>query len=295
MTNSALAADCDLRGLGTRLRVAENATINLCGRRLYVPAQVLTGTCTFKGTNMDDHTLDLTANDSSRVTATPTGTVTPASNAFNNNYARGDNAKRILVAGANLPFSVTYDFGESKVVDACRLWVGPLTEYQRMPKRWRFEGSNDNDDWQTLDTRRCEVGETVSGTPLPVDVLGEKGGEVVVRGDGSGNAGATCGVVEFGGRFGYTGYRCVLDGGTIDNAGDDTVADLRLDADSYMKTTSAVGGALLYGATIDLSDMATTLNTVSSSSAGNKTLRFKTDATIGVKLGERKPAKDGRI
>jgi len=70
---------------------------------------------------------------------------------------------------------------------------------------------------------------------------------VVVRGDNSGNSSATSGVVNFGGRTGYTGYKYVLDGGAIMNSGDDVVADLRLDSDSHMKTTSDVTLDKLYG------------------------------------------------
>ena len=359
MTNSALAADCDLRGLGTRLRVAENATINLCGRRLYVPARALTGTCTVKDAEVD-HALDLTTTDASRVSSSFfNGGNTPASNLFNNNYVHGDNTKRVLVPKADWPLVVTYDFGEGKVVDAYRMWAGPQSEIKRMPKRWKFEGSDDGESWTLLDKRCSEFlwpstnahrtysfsnttayrryritleencgGADIYGTYLELvqleyfnlkptqgelhieavagdslelagltlagnmrlffgspagagsirlskkgqtyvggtevttgmilvgtgtaslnnsDLLGEKGGEVLVRGDNSGNYTGTSGTIDFGQRIGYTGYKYVLDGGTICNSGDDVVTDLRLDSDSYMKTTPDVGSGIPFG------------------------------------------------
>lgn len=68
--------------------------------------------------------------------------------------------------------------------------------------------------------------------------LGVRGSEIVVRGDNSGAASATSGVLDFGGVDGYTGYRIVLDGGAMHNAALANVTDLRLDSDSWIKTTT---------------------------------------------------------
>ena len=68
--------------------------------------------------------------------------------------------------------------------------------------------------------------------------LGVRGSEIVVRGDNSGSASATSGVLDFEGVDGYTGYRVVLDGGAVHNAGLANVTDLRLASNSWIKTTT---------------------------------------------------------
>ena len=158
LSNATLVGDCDLRNFGTNLQVAANAVIDLNGYKLYARAAAFTGVCTVKGKAID-HADDLTTTDASRVTSLPFNDgKTPASNLFNNNYARGGDDKRVLVPKKDWPLVVTYDFGEGKVVDAYRMWVGKLSEIQRMPKRWRFEGSNDVDgNWTPLDSRHAEA------------------------------------------------------------------------------------------------------------------------------------------
>ena len=352
LSNATLTTDCDLRGLGTKLEVAPNAVIDLNGHKLYARAAAFTGVCTVKGADTG-HADDLTTTDTSRVSSSAfNGGNTPASNLFNNNYARGDNTKRVLVPKADWPLVVTYDFGEGKVVDAYRMWVGPLAEIQRMPKRWRFEGANDVDgSWTLLDSRNVEAewpvravanrtyifpnqtayryyritvedncggadqygtylelvqleyfhlkptqselhlctvsgestelnnmsltgnvrffiegaglvwvgtegqtyiggteicGGSVSGggvgmtSLLNKDIFGGKGSEVVIRGDGSGNASATSGLIGFVNRYGYTGYKYVLDGGNIRDAGDGIVTELLLMTNSYMEASSSL-------------------------------------------------------
>lgn len=359
IANATLAGDCDLRAFGANVMAAPNSTIDLNGHRLYLPAGALAGTCTVKDAEIA-HEMDLTAADASRVTSSAFNNGnTPASNLFNNNYVHGDNTKRVLVPKADWPLVVTYDFGEGKVVDAYRMWAGPQSEIKRMPKRWKFEGSDDGESWTLLDKRCSEflwpstnahrtysfsnttayrryritleencggadiygtylelvqleyfnlkpaqgelhleaaegesvdlaglalagnmrlflegkdgngnikltrAGQTyVGGTEVEAglvtvgsgvgavrdaDILGEKGSEVVVRGDNSGDSSATSGTVDFGGRIGYTGYKYVLDGGMIVNSGDDVVAELRLESDSYMKTTEVVPSSQPYG------------------------------------------------
>ena len=351
LSNATLSADCDLRGLGTNLQVAANAVIDLNGHKLYARAAAFTDVCTVKGKAID-HADDLTTTDASRVTSLPfNGGATPASNLFNNNYARGDNTKRVLVPKADWPLTVIYDFGEGKVVDAYRMWVGSLAEIQRMPKRWRFEGANDvNGSWTPLDSRNAEAewpsravanrtyifpnqtayryyritvedncggadqygtflelvqleyfhlkptqgelhlstvsgestqlshmalagnmrffiegegllwlgmqgqtyiggteicGGSVSGGPantslLNKDIFGVKGSEVVIHGDNTGTASATSGLLGFVDRYGYTGYKYVLDGGNIRDPGDGIVTELRLTTNSYMEASSSL-------------------------------------------------------
>ena len=79
-----------------------------------------------------------------------------------------------------------------------------------------------------------------SNSLLHGDMLGEEGGDVVVHGGGTGSADASNAVLDFGKNYNYTGYRYILNGGTIQNSGDAAVTELRLDADSYMKATSAL-------------------------------------------------------
>jgi hypothetical protein len=67
--------------------------------------------------------------------------------------------------------------------------------------------------------------------------FGELGGDVVIHGDNAGAASATCGVVDFEAKLGYSGYRYILDGGAIYNPGLAVVTDLRLDSDSWLKLT----------------------------------------------------------
>lgn len=342
-----LAKDCDLRSLGTVASIAADAEISLNGHKLYANAAAFTAACMVKDAEIS-HDDDLT---------TPEGIVTSpttfyvsgmtAANLFNNNYARSTsgNDKRIIVETKNLPLSVTYDFGEgnAQIVDTCRLWTGPINEYaHRLPRAWKFEGSNDNGHWTTLDKRGAEAkwgsanthrtytfdnttayryyrmtitanndkkdangylelvqleffrlapargelhvetasgqivalnqlslagnlrffvegagtvylcmtnltyvggteicGGTVGGgvgltSLLNMDIFGEKGSEVVIRGDGTKTASAQNAILGFLNRYGYTGYKYVLAGGTIQSAGSDIVLELRLSANSRM-------------------------------------------------------------
>ena len=349
LSNCTLAADCDLRGFGTKLLAAEGAEINLNGHRLYIPSTALTGNCTVKDRAVG-HDDDLTTNDPSRVSSPTTCYVDgmTAANLFNNNYVRSKsgNSGRIIVAEAQLPLIATYDFGAAQVVDAYRMWTGP--DYsRRLPRIWKFEGSNDNARWTLLDVRHAEAkwtddnrhrtytftnttayryyritftaaqtnsggylelvqleffllkptqgelhidttfgsnerlelhglgmsgnmrlflegsgavrltktGQTyVGGTEicggmllpgnggasiLHADLLGEEGSEVLLHGDGSGTTSAASALVDFGNRFGYTGYKYVLAGGTIQNP-QDSLTEIRLDADSWVKTMTGL-------------------------------------------------------
>ena len=75
---------------------------------------------------------------------------------------------------------------------------------------------------------------------LNKDIFGGKGSEVVIHGDGSGNASATSGLLGFLERYGYTGYKYVLDGGNIRDPGDGIVTELHLTTNSYMEASSSL-------------------------------------------------------
>ena len=88
-------------------------------------------------------------------------------------------------------------------------------------------------------------GGMVSGGPantslLNKDIFGVKGSEVVIHGDNTGTASATSGLLGFVGRYGYTGYKYVLDGGNIRDPGDGIVTELLLTTNSYMEASSSL-------------------------------------------------------
>ena len=342
LTNATFTGDCDLRGIGAALEIAPNATINLNGNKFYVSAAAQIGTCTIR----DLDPVDLTTTDTSRVAVEGTfynGTV--GANLFNNNYSReADKTHRILIATNALPVSIAYDFGEPTLVDAYRIWTGPIKNgASRLPMQWKIEGSNDGTEWTLLDYRKgvssygtgnghrtysfanaaaynryritfeaaqwdsdgyleavqleyfrlkatqgelhidttgvsgevvfaglsldgnmrlfkegagtirlskaeqTHIGgmEVLGGTVVNISAssanqaaFGERGGDVVIRGDNSGTASATCGVVDFEAKEGYTSYRYILDGGAIYNPGLAVVTDIRLVSDSWLKLTS---------------------------------------------------------
>ena len=158
--SSVLSQDCDLRPFGTSLSVAEGATIDLNGHKLYASSAAFANNCTVTGGEIG-HDADLTTTDASKVESdTVFAGGTTAANLFNNNYERKtDEINRILVETRNLPLVVTYDFGEgnAQTVDAYRVWTGPASgSTKRTPSAWRFEGSNDKADWTPLDSRHAE-------------------------------------------------------------------------------------------------------------------------------------------
>ena len=346
LTNATLAADSDLRGLGAKLEIAPNATVNLNGKKLYVSAASQIGTCTVS----DAEPVDLTSPDTTGNHVTQTGTFygsTVGANLFNDNYERvTDGTHRIIVETKNLPVSVTYDFGSPTLVDAYRIWTGPISKNtSRLPMRWKIEGSTDGADWALLDYRKgvSKYGDTnghrtysfdnttaysryritleapqpnhnnyleavqleyfslkatqgelhidttgVSGetefaglsltgnmrlvkegagtirlskkyqgnvgglvvlggivipgadtaTTIAAAYLGEMGSDIIVRGNNTGDAGAEDGVVKFNTIEGYTGYRYILDGGSLYDPGLANITDMRLDSDSWLKLTA---------------------------------------------------------
>ena len=193
LTNAALAADCDLRGLGAALEIAPEATINLNGHKLYVAASAQVGVCTVS----DAVPVDLTSPDTTPSRVTSTGDFygdTVGANLFNDNYERqGDETHRIIAATNALPVSVAYDFGEPTVVDAYRIWTGPIKRHSsRLPMQWKVEGSNDGVDWALLDYRKG-----VSG-----------------YGEGNGSR-----VYSFDNETAYRRYRITLEAAQVNNNG----------------------------------------------------------------------------
>ncbi len=149
-----LSADADWRAKGM-VTIAEGVTVSLNGHNLSLAGLAGVGT-------IDSPIADLTS--PSGASSSPTTFLGGnAGNLFNNNFARNgtDNTRRIIVAKANLPLIVDYDFGagNEKTIDMYNVYCGPMQNYQkRCPKSWTFEGSNDNQNWTVLDTRSSETG-----------------------------------------------------------------------------------------------------------------------------------------
>lgn len=149
-----LSADADWRAKGM-VTIAEGVTVSLNGHNLSLAGLAGAGT-------IDSPIADLTS--PSGASSSPTTFLGGnAGNLFNNNFTRNgtDNTRRIIVAKANLPLIVDYDFGagNEKTIDMYNVYCGPMQNYQkRCPKSWTFEGSNDNQNWTVLDTRSSETG-----------------------------------------------------------------------------------------------------------------------------------------
>ena len=149
-----LSADADWRAKGM-VTIAEGVTVSLNGHNLSLAGLAGAGT-------IDSPIADLTS--PSGASSSPTTFLGGnAGNLFNNNFARNgtDNTRRIIVAKANLPLIVDYDFGagNEKTIDMYNVYCGPMQNFQkRCPKSWTFEGSNDNQNWTVLDTRSSETG-----------------------------------------------------------------------------------------------------------------------------------------
>ena len=134
-----------------KVTVNSGKTLNLNGHSLTASDIAGSGTIT-------DTMVDLTEPDSNgnHVSSTTTFAGGVAANLFNNNYARDntDNNKRILVAKAQLPLVVDYDFWFPRVVNLYNIYCGPISGYKnRCPKSWEFYGSNDKENWVLLDSR----------------------------------------------------------------------------------------------------------------------------------------------
>ena len=146
-----LAADADWRGLDSS-RVVPGAKIDLDGHKLQVADLAFDGTITGKA--------DLTEPVAARVSSSSTF-LTPAANVFNDNFVwNADPYTRTMVAQANLPMELIYDFGEgeAKAVNCYRLFGNGQGDKNRMPRSWTMQGSNDRTTWTLLDTHADEIG-----------------------------------------------------------------------------------------------------------------------------------------
>ena len=160
----ALSADETVDGV---LTVASGVTVDLNGHNLTVGGLAGDGTITAGAQ-------DLTSPDPdhervySPTTFSGTNPTTEAINLFNNNYVRGGNTERVLVAKKDLPLAVTYDFGAGtpQKVDMYKVYVGPLGSYNnRGPKTWTFEGTDDtNGTWTVLHSQDNETWPTTQET-----------------------------------------------------------------------------------------------------------------------------------
>ena len=147
-----LSADCDWRGLG---KVAIGGTLNLDGHRLCVAGLSGDGTIT--------SSFDLTVPELGRATAASTlYRNTVAGNLFTNNFDWAQDAyHRVICQNAALPCIIDYDFGDSTLVTAYKIHVGPhpdaSEQHKRSPSDWKFYGSDDKENWTLLDEHVNEV------------------------------------------------------------------------------------------------------------------------------------------
>ncbi|MBR4170694.1 MAG: hypothetical protein IKR48_03480, partial [Kiritimatiellae bacterium] len=157
--NYTLNADETVDGI---LTIADGVTVDLNGYNLTVKGLAGGGT-------IGAGAIDFTSPDPNeeRVSYT-TGSGdfyggTKAINLFNDNYERqADDSHRVIIETKNLPLIVTYDFGSGspRTIDMYRVFCGFYgnnTVNRRSPKSWTFEGSNDNENWATLDSRNSET------------------------------------------------------------------------------------------------------------------------------------------
>ena len=149
---ASLSADCDWRGLG---KVRISGTLDLDGHTLRVAGLDGDGTIT--------SSFDLTVPDASRATAASTlYRSTVAGNLFSDNFDWAQDAvHRVICQNAKLPCVIDYDFGESTLVTAYKIHVGPHFEaseqHKRAPSDWKFHGSDDKENWTLLDEHTNEV------------------------------------------------------------------------------------------------------------------------------------------
>ena len=142
-----LAADADWRGLGP-VALADGATLNLNEHTLKVDELA-------QSPNPGE---DVTS--SSGVVTSSALFAGSAEILFDNDFRYDFNNHRICVNGEGaLPFTVTYDFGagNGKCLRAYKIYFQGSSG-NRAPKNWKFEGSNDNAAWTTLDTRTGVIG-----------------------------------------------------------------------------------------------------------------------------------------
>ena len=143
-----LSADCDWRGLGT---VRISGTLDLDGHTLRVAGLDGDGTIT--------SSFDLTVPELGRATTSTTlirNTV--PGNLFTNNFEWAQDAvHRLICEHKALPCVIDYDFGDSTLITAYKIHVGPYPDANsqdgRAPRDWQFLGSDDKESWTLLDER----------------------------------------------------------------------------------------------------------------------------------------------
>ena len=147
-----LSADCDWRGLGT---VNVSGTLDLDGHTLRVAGLDGDGTIT--------SSFDLTVPELERASAASTlYRSTVAGNLFTNNFDWAQDAyHRVICQNAKLPCIIDYDFGDSTLITAYKIHVGPHPDaneqHKRAPCDWKFYGSADKENWTLLDEHANEV------------------------------------------------------------------------------------------------------------------------------------------
>ena len=143
-----LSADCDWRGLGT---VNVSGMLDLDGHTLCVAGLSGDGTIT--------SSFDLTVPELGRATTSTTlirNTV--PGNLFTNNFEWAQDAvHRLICEHKALPCVIDYDFGDSTLITAYKIHVGPYPDANsqdgRAPRDWQFLGSDDKENWTLLDER----------------------------------------------------------------------------------------------------------------------------------------------
>ena len=145
---ASLSADCDWRGLG---KVRISGTLDLDGHTLCVAGLSGDGTIT--------SSFDLTVPELARATTSTTlirNTV--PGNLFTNNFEWAQDAvHRLICEHKALPCVIDYDFGDSTLITAYKIHVGPYPDANsqdgRAPRDWKFFGSDDKANWTLLDER----------------------------------------------------------------------------------------------------------------------------------------------
>ena len=143
-----LSADSDLRGLGA---LKMSGTLDLDGHTLRVAGLAGGGTIT--------SSFDLTVPELERASTTTTLIRdTVPGNLFANNFEWAQDAvHRLICEHMALPCVVDYDFGESTLITAYKIHVGPFVDANwqdgRAPRDWQFLGSDDKESWTLLDER----------------------------------------------------------------------------------------------------------------------------------------------
>ena len=145
-----LAEDADWRGRGTVV-IQKGAAIDLAGRTLKVdgiaggfasPVDATTSSGTVEASTIYSGNAAFLFDDDIRYMADSV------------NFTDQTKNHRVCFNG-QFPFEVTYDFGEGNEtrIRSYRMYYQSLTPSERAPRDWTFSGSNDKENWTTLDAR----------------------------------------------------------------------------------------------------------------------------------------------